>query len=103
MSPGWLTTPATLLALPALLYAWLWWLLYAIGDLPHRVYGAVDTLKDIRDRPPAATALRKLGRGLRDVWNVLDAADNVMLPISAALLLVNPVGWIVLAGGLGYA
>jgi hypothetical protein len=98
-----LSLVGVLLGLPALLYGWLWWLLYALGELPHRVYGAVDTLKEIRQRPAATTALRKLGRGLRDVWNVMDAADNVWLPISATILLMNPLGWMALAIGAGYA
>jgi len=103
MGATWLVIVSVLLALPAALYGWLWWLLYALGELPQRLYGAVDTLKEIRDRPPAATAVRKLGRGLKDIWNVLDAADNVWLPISATILLVNPVGWIALAIGFAYA
>ncbi len=103
LTSGWVITSALLLCLPGLLYAWLWWLLYALGELPQRLYGAVDTIKEIRQRPAAATALRKLGRGLRDVWNVMDAADNVWLPISATILLMNPLGWIVLAGGLASA
>jgi hypothetical protein len=103
LATGWLVTAGILLGLPGLLYAWLWWLLYALGELPERLHEGIGTFKGIRGRPPATTALRKLGRGLKDVWNVMDAADNVWLPISATILLMNPFGWIVLAGGLAYA
>jgi hypothetical protein len=44
-----------------------------------------------------------MGRALRDVWNVLDEADNVWLPISATILLMNPVGWMALVGGFALA
>ena len=103
-SAGWTTTIVVLLALPALLYAWLWWLLYALADLPTRVHGAVDTFKGMAEREPlpsGAGGFRRLGRILGDLWTVLDQTDNVWLPISATILLINPVGWIVLVVGLG--
>jgi hypothetical protein len=103
MAMGWLVTLLIVLALPGLLYAWLWWLMWALADLPGRVHGAIETVKDIRDREPATSAMRKMGRALRDVWNVLDEADNVWLPISATILLMNPIGWMLLVGGLAFA
>lgn len=103
MDTGWIVASALMLGLPALLYAWLWWLLYALGELPERVHGAVGTIKEIRQRPSATSGFRKLGRALRDVWNVLDEADNVWLPISAAFLLANPIGLLVLVAGFACA
>lgn len=102
LSPGWTLAGALLLNLPALLYGWLWWLLYALGELPQRVHGAVGAFKDIAERPAAAPGtggFRRLGRALGDLWRVLDETDNVMLPISAAVLLANPVGLVVLGAG----
>ena len=104
LSPAWTWTTAILLNLPALLYAWLWWLLYALGDLPARVHGAVGALEEMAERPslpPQSGGFRRLGRVLGDIWTVLDKTDNVMLPISAAVLLANPVGLIML--GVGFA
>src|SRR5882724_3554266 len=104
LSPAWTWTAAILLNLPALLYAWLWWLLYALGDLPGRLHGAVDALEQMTERPslpPGSGGFRRLGRVLGDIWTVLDKTDNVMLPISAAVLLANPVGLIML--GVGFA
>lgn len=106
LSPGWTAGSTVLVGLPALLYAWLWWLLYALGELPERVHGAVGTFKEIATREPAprgVSGLRLLGGALRDVWRVLDETDNVMLPISAAVLLANPLGLAVLGVGFAWA
>ena len=105
LATGGTATAATLLGLPALLYAWLWWLLYALGELPQRLYGAVGTFKEIADRPAApagAGGFGKLGRALGDLWRVLDETDSVMLPLSAAVLLANPIGLMVLGVGFAY-
>lgn len=105
-STGWTVGVALLLGLPALLYAWLWWLLWALGDLPTRVDSAMGTLNQIKDRPAlpeAAGGFRRLGRVLGDVWSVTDEADNVMLPLSSALLLANPIGLMVLGISFAYA
>lgn len=104
LSTAWTCTAAIFLNAPALLYAWLWWLLWALGDLPTRVHGAVGALEQMTARPglPAGSGgFRQLRRMLGNLWTVIDQTDNVMLPISAAVLLANPLGLMVL--GVGFA
>jgi hypothetical protein len=99
-STGWIVGTSLLLGIPAILYGWLWWLLWAVSDLPTRIDEAVGTIDQIRTRPSlpeSAGSFRRLGRILGNVWTVTDQADNVMLPVSAAILLANPIGLAVLA------
>jgi hypothetical protein len=105
-STGWIVGTSLLLGIPALLYGWLWWLLWAVSDLSARIDEAVGTIDDMRTRPSlpqSAGSFRRLGRILGDVWRVTDQADNVMLPVSAAILLANPIGLAVLAIGFACA
>jgi hypothetical protein len=104
-STGWIVGTALLLGIPAILYGWLWWLLWAVSDLPTRIDEAVGTIDQIRTRPSlpeSAGSFRRLGRILGNVWTVTDQADNVMLPVSAAILLANPIGLAMLAIAFAY-
>jgi len=104
-STGWIVGASLLLGIPAILYGFLWWLLWALSDMSSRLDEAVGTLDDIRTRPSlpqSAGAFRRLGRLLGDVWRVTDQADNVMLPVSAAILIGNPIGLATLAIAFAY-
>jgi hypothetical protein len=104
-STGWIVGTSLLLGLPAILYGFLWWLLWALSEMSSRIDEAVGTLDDIRTRPSlpqSAGAFRRLGRLVGDAWRISDQADNVLLPVSAVMLLGNPVGLLVLAIGFAY-
>lgn len=104
-STGWIVGTSLLLGIPAILYGFLWWLLWALSEMSSRLDEAVGTIDHIRTRPSlpeSAGGFRRLGRLLGDVWRVTDQADNVMLPVSAAILLGNPIGLAMLAIGFVY-
>ncbi len=99
-STGWIVGTSLTLGIPAILYGFVWWMLWALSEMSSRLDEAVGTLDEMRTRPSlpqTAGAFRRLGRLLGDAWRVTDQADNVILPVSAAILLGNPIGLLVLA------
>lgn len=103
LTPAWTAVAALLVGAPGLLYAFVWWLLSALGEMPERLRGAVGAVQTAATHVAASDVSRgrRTWQALGDAINVADAADDVMLPIGSVLLFANPLGLLVL--GLGFA
>lgn len=105
LSTYWAVVTALLLGAPALLYAFVWWLLSALGEMRERVHGAVGAAQTAASNVVATDvgAGRKLWRSLGDALRLADQADNVWLPVGSVLMLANPVGLLVLGAAFAAA